>query len=215
VTDINITTPMSLGTSIFLSSLVLAFVALFIATKDRWNWKKIILWPLAGLILIASALWIYSMIEQRPKVEHAFWDIPLDATKSDVRFIKGEPSEKDDNMWRYFTRHENGNWATAYYVHFHEDKVWCITFYANDRSWETNIQSINIGHGIDEVRRKFGEPSHISISDDELKRLYTFSRYNVVFELEKNKVTALGIAKRAPHFASGGKNDRRITGKGK
>ena len=69
-----------------------------------------------GLILIASGLWVYSTIEDRPKVEHAFWDIPLDATKSDVRFIKGEPSEKDDDMWRYFTRHENGNWATAYYV---------------------------------------------------------------------------------------------------
>jgi len=38
---------MSVGTAIFFSAVLLAFVALYIATKDRWNWKKI-LWPFSA-----------------------------------------------------------------------------------------------------------------------------------------------------------------------
>ena len=65
---------MSLGMGIFLSSLVLGPIVLIIGTKDRWNWKKIILWPFAGLILMVLELWIYNIIEQRPKVQTSFWD---------------------------------------------------------------------------------------------------------------------------------------------
>src|SRR5215471_21450216 len=103
---------MSLGTSIFLSSLVLAFVALFIATKDRWSWKKIILWPFAGLILIASGSWVYSTIEARPKIQTSFWDIPLGATEGDVKFLKGAPDAmsktKDKDTWEYVFKSGSG-----------------------------------------------------------------------------------------------------------
>jgi hypothetical protein len=200
---------MNLGLGIFLSSLFLGSVALFIATKDRWNWKKLALWPVGILAALCVAFYAYSLIEDRPKAEQAFWDIPLNASKSDVKFIKGEASEKEDDVWRYITRDQSGNWSTAYYVHFEEDTVWCIAFYANEFSrWAANIQGINIGDKIDVVRRKFGEPSHVSVSDDGLKRLYTYSLYNIVFELEKNEVVGLGIAKRAPRFVPDGKSHR-------
>lgn len=199
---------MSLGLGILLSSIFLGSVALFIGTKDRWNWKKLTLWPVGIIAGLCVAFYAYSLIEDRPKAEHGFWDIPLNARKSDVKFIKGEASEKED-LWRYITRDQNGNWSTAYYVHFEEDKVWAISFYANGSSrWEANIQGITIGDKIDVVRRKFGEPSHVSASDNELKRLYMYNLYNVVFELEKNEVVGIGIAKRAPRFVSEGKSNR-------
>lgn len=207
---------MSLGLGIFLSSIFLGWVALFIGTKDRWNWKKLTLWPVGIIAALCVALWAYSLIEDRPKVEHAFWDIPLNASKSDVKFIKGEASEREDDMWRYITKDQSGNWSTAYYVHFEEDKVWAISFYANGFSrWETNIQGIRIGDKIDVVRRKFGEPSHVSASNNELKRLHTYNLYNVVFELEKNEVVGLGIAKHEPRFVSESKSNRASSSKSK
>jgi len=49
---------MTLGLGIFLSLLFLGTIALFIATKDRWNWKKIILWPLASETLM---YWVWAV----------------------------------------------------------------------------------------------------------------------------------------------------------
>ena len=92
---LNGTNFMSLGFSIFLSSVVLAMAGIFIATKDRWNWKKIILRSTTAIILSALVWYAYSTIHetirQRPKKETKFWDIPLGSTKADVRFLKGQP----------------------------------------------------------------------------------------------------------------------------
>ena len=62
---------MSLGLSLFLSSIFLGIVALFIATKDRWNWKKIILWPVVGTFVLAllssASIYLYwRSAERRP-----------------------------------------------------------------------------------------------------------------------------------------------------
>lgn len=105
---------MSLAISIFLSSIVLGFVALYTATKDRGSWKKIVLWPLAGLVLIASGLWLYNWIEQRPKVATSLWDIPLGATEGDVKFLNGatKNATKDKDLkvdeWTYVFEHYSG-----------------------------------------------------------------------------------------------------------
>ncbi len=55
---------MSLGASIFVSVVLLSVVLLFIATKDRWKWKKIVLFFIAGLItmcvLVGCGFWLYT-----------------------------------------------------------------------------------------------------------------------------------------------------------
>ena len=44
---------MSLGLGIFLSSLFLGIIFLFVSTKDRWNWKKILfIWPLCFVLIV-------------------------------------------------------------------------------------------------------------------------------------------------------------------
>jgi len=107
---------MSLGMGIFLSSLVLGPIALIIGTKDRWNWKKIISWPFAGLIVIALGLLIYNTIKERPKVQASFWDISLGATESDVKFLKGAPDAvskiKDKDTWEYVFKTGSGYFVT-------------------------------------------------------------------------------------------------------
>jgi len=88
---------MELGTGIFLSAIFLGAVALFIATKDRWNWKKILLWPLGvivGLLVVGwAAAYVYDQYEARPKKVDELWGIKLGASVADVKFSKGEPTQ--------------------------------------------------------------------------------------------------------------------------
>jgi hypothetical protein len=198
---------MTLGLGIFLSSLFLGTVFLFIATKDRWNWKKFILWPLGLLVTLSAGIYVYRLIEERPKVEKSYLDIPLKATKSEVLFIKGEPTKKDTDQWEYRTTDENGNWRTISRVQFADEQVWAVSYYsATEFDSHENIQGISIGDGVETVRAKFGAPSNASISKDGLHKIYAHNRYNVLFELAKNRVIGLGIynpevAKRGMRFA--------------
>lgn len=91
---------MTLGTGIFLAAIVMSLTVLFIATKDRWNWKKILLWPLGICVAGGLAMWGYIEYQKRfpakpePTVHNSFWDIPLGATPDDVVFKKGKPTQK-------------------------------------------------------------------------------------------------------------------------
>jgi hypothetical protein len=189
---------MSLGLSIFLSSLLLGVVAIFIATKDRWNWKKIILWPFAGLILLATGFWLYNTIEQRPKVQAELWDIPLRATKSDVKFLKGAPSAPQnagtEDNWEYRFENSGGGWNYIYRVMYEDGKVWSVQYLASsETAFGPGIQGIYVGDSLEKITQKFGSPSNVSSSKDELKRLFSFIKYQLAFELKEDRVISYGI----------------------
>jgi hypothetical protein len=90
---------MSIGDGIFAGAALLACVALYIAAKDRWNWKKLILWPLGIIVVLGSAVagwvWIRDYYDQRAQVQTQFWDIALGDTVNDLRFKKGPPKPDD------------------------------------------------------------------------------------------------------------------------
>jgi hypothetical protein len=186
---------MNLGTSIFLSSVVLALAAIFIATKDRWNWKKIILWPLTIVILIAIVVFAYNAIPQRPKKETSFWEIPLGATEADVRFLKGEPTKKYGDTWSYVTYDSGGSqWQYMYRMQFKNAKFY-LTYYAATPNYlyGPEIQGIKLRYSLEQILQKFGTPSQVSTSEDGLSRLYSFNEYGVAFELKANRVVGFGV----------------------
>ncbi|MSP52190.1 MAG: hypothetical protein EXQ91_07350, partial [Alphaproteobacteria bacterium] len=89
---------MELGTAILLSAVFLGMVALFIATKDRWNWKKLFLWPFT-ILLELSVIGVVGYLvllywEDLPRKELGLWGIRLGASFADVKFAKGEPSRE-------------------------------------------------------------------------------------------------------------------------
>lgn len=113
---------MNLGLAIFLSAVFLGTVALYIATMDRWNWKKIIIRPLLGGLLLLGlggvGLLLWEFWPQAEKTTQTFrpeevrriyrpgevvTEVPLGSSKADVRFLKGEPIEtsKMPDWWRY------------------------------------------------------------------------------------------------------------------
>ena len=183
---------MSLEIAIFLSSVFLGIIILFISTKDRWNWKKIILWPvlvLIGLsILLGVGYYIYQSISNRPEPQTSFWGISLDSTRGDIKFLKGEPDkDSDDENWVYVKEGKS-----LFHIKFKDNKVRYIA-YDGDFLHGPSIQGVNIGSKHDEVVKKFGKPSYVSISEDELVRILSYDRYHVFFLLKENTVCNYGI----------------------
>ena len=85
---------MSLGTAIFLASLLISLVVLYTRTKDRWNWKKIFKtfsFILVGIpSLIGIIVWCANYYNDLPKVVNELQGIKLGYKKSDVVFKLGK-----------------------------------------------------------------------------------------------------------------------------
>ena len=85
--------PMSIGTGIFLGSLALALVVLFLGTKDRWRWRRIIFFTTATVVVVglgfAGAISYFGGPLEGPL--DSIWDIHLGDSKADVLFAKGGP----------------------------------------------------------------------------------------------------------------------------
>lgn len=205
---------MGIGFSIFLFSLFLGLIILFIATKDRWNWKKIIFRPsilILSLSLLATiGIISYIKISNLPKEISTFWGISLGSTKEDVKLVKGEPSKQLSwpGYWLYvFEDKIDKRDNYLYRIDFKDDKVVSVLymhygyyFSDSDSCWSfwwittpRSLQGIQIGDNLEKITKKFGKPSHISVSGNKLERIYSFSKYKLFFELKKNYVYAFGI----------------------
>ena len=86
---------MELGTGIFVSSLFLGTVALFLFTKDRWNWKKVSLYvfgvPVTVILIGGGGYYAYYQYERRPIAQTEYMGLRLGMSKEDVLAIKGLP----------------------------------------------------------------------------------------------------------------------------
>ena len=185
---------MGLGTSVFLSSIVLGVIALFIATKDRWNWKKLVLWPTVVLVglgaLVATGWWTYSYIES-PRQLTELWGIRLGASSSDVMFLKGAPTNNvDQETWQYETGTETSR--RGYVVRFKGEKVRFVAYYG-ERLWGPSIPGVSTFASATDIQQRLGEPSHVSSSEDRLSRWLSFDRWNVALLMAKGEIKGLAV----------------------
>lgn len=184
---------MSLGLGIFLSAVFLGIIALFLATRDRWNWRKIVLRPICAVLVLSILGGIGFYVYNRPKPQTSFWGISLDSTEADVKFTKGTSADSDENLWVYNQTYSNSDREATVFVRFQDGKVKGVVFSGGGSYREPPLQGIRANDNLDKVIKKFGEPSDISRQQGELARIYSFSKYNVVFWLTANKVTMYGI----------------------
>ena len=180
---------MELGTGIFLSAVFLGTVALFVATKDRWNWKKIFLWPLAiifGIGIVGGFIaYLYDAYEDRPAKITELWGISLNDSMADVKFKKGEPKERqDDNeLWLY---------EGPYAVFFKNERVQSVAYFGPMYNAPT-LKGFNHYDTLQEIETKLGPPSYISRSKDELQRAYSFDKFNILVHFKQGEMSLIGI----------------------
>jgi hypothetical protein len=191
---------MTLGTAVLISALAIALVLLFNATKDRWKWRRIALWivltPLFVASVTAAGVYGYAWWSERPTPQNEFFGIKLGASASDVRFLKGSPArEPDASTFDYHVGTTQGaEDRSRYLVRFKDARVRFV-LYASDGSayGHPSIFSFTIGTRYEEVLKKLGDPTHVSVSSDQLGRTLSFDKYQVFFGFASGAVDALGV----------------------
>jgi hypothetical protein len=187
---------MTVGDGIFWSSLFLGTVALFIATKDRWPWKKIVLWTVGSVatVVIAVVGWLYFAQDKpenrSPYKEAGLWGINLGAVKGDVKFLKGNPLrvEDDGDSWVYAAS-PGGN---HYYVLFKDGKV-DVVAYHGESLYAPDVQGINGYDSTESIKQRFGKPSLLSANRDETRRVMSYAKLNLFFGLRQDRVESIGV----------------------
>lgn len=184
---------MSLGEGVFAASVVLSITALFIATKDRWSWKKIILWPLAVILVLGLGFWgwitVSSFKSTRPTVHNTYWGVQLGDRQEDVLFKKGAPDKKGEGYWWY----GSDNSEYRYQVVFGDDGAvdliayWGTTYMAEELDGRGRYDSLET------LKETFGEPTGVATSQEGARRTFCFNDYHVFFSLTENKVDGYGI----------------------
>ncbi len=190
---------MSLGSGIFLSALFLGLIALFIFTKDRWRWKRIVLKSVVAVVglfgVAAGGTYGYYAYQDRSRPHTELWDLKIGMSRADVLFAKGEPTDRgDEKMWQYDLSPPRGGEAVdSYAVQFKNDRVRYVLF-SGQPIYSPKISGINGYSTIKDIEEKFGKPSSMYESKDKLDRIYNFKDHNLAFLMSKGKVSAFGIA---------------------
>ncbi len=192
---------MSVGDAIFLSAVLLSVVGLYAATKDRWNWRRLLKWVIGGPIALAVitglGIWGYVTYQERPTAQTSFFDIPIGAARADVRFRKGEPSEiaKDDpDVWIYKLGTADSPGTSAYVVRFKDDKIRYVQYFSvADEHLNPWLQGFTKGTSYERIVSVLGQPSNIATSADGLEKFLSFDKYNTFYRFEKAAVVTYGI----------------------
>jgi hypothetical protein len=202
---------MSIGIGIFLSSLVIAALVLFLKTKDRWNWKRIILWSATVLVAISvvagGLVYSYSIWEDRPQKQNEFWGINLGDTKQDVIFKKGIASNVVDDqvidqksnpdLWTYALNsdgsiiskiNEGSTASQLYFVGFRASRVRYVEVVFGDLPNMPNLGGIGSYSTLDDIEKILGQPTYVSRYPDETERYFSFAKYNVAFAFSQGKM---------------------------
>jgi hypothetical protein len=213
---------MELGTGVFLSAVFLGIVVLFIFTKDRWNWKKIMLILLGAPITIglltgggvASYKWYKETFPPTLNKQTGFEQIELGMIKNEVRYIYGQPqvlekvSDGTDFYWYvekipddktvndYDMWEYNDKYKRILTVNFDSEtgKVSSLSCQKGESSFgkACEIQDLRIGLTEEELTNRLGKPTRETLNGL-IKKLY-YSELNLIFFLEKKKVYLVKIS---------------------
>lgn len=190
---------MELGTGIFLAAIVISITVLFIATKDRWNWKKIALVAF-GLFVVAPALGLLGIFihdhqtsDPAPKPTTSYWGIDFDASADDVVFLKGQPKEKKDDFWTYNV--DDGLYNYEVLIGFKNGRVNFVSALGASIPYDLRLHGLGLGSPVSEVVAKLGAPQNPKKSAVEGYRVYNYEALNTFYVLAEGKVTQLGISR--------------------
>jgi hypothetical protein len=186
---------MSVGTGILLGLIFLGFIWLYVSTWQRWRWKRITIWVLGIVIvpIVGSLLYlqIHNHLNSLPQREEEMWDLKPGMPMSEVLFRKGEPTQKEDNYWLYM----GGEDKVGHVVTVDKGRVRAIQVHTTEGNEYRlpSVQGISNYSSQEDIEKKFGKPDNLSIYKTQKIRMLSYMKYGLVFNLEKNRVTAIGV----------------------
>lgn len=184
---------MAVRTAMLVAVLGVGVLALYLSTWNMWDWSKLL--RRAGLVAVAlvAALagWMYwsSLPPTTPVTE--WWGVALGATRSDVRFLKGEPTEiVGESTWVYALDSRR----TYRLVFADSGEVVQLLAYPGP-GFSSGVSLLGVREGLEEARvlERLGEPTRVVGLADGLRRAYLYDPLNAVFLLERGAVVSFGI----------------------
>lgn len=146
------------------------------------------------LALTISFLWAYTSFENyweddRLIVITELRGFKLGWSKDEVYFREGEPTSVED-LNEKLKKLSYGNTQVV----LENDKVVKIFYLCPENSYSYDKNGgISCDDDVDSVTKKYGKPENLSISNDKLRRLYSYPKYNLAYGLTKSKVEALAV----------------------
>jgi len=184
---------MSARTLVFVAVALVGIFALYLDTRGGWNWARLMRGLLLALVIVVggiAGLVYWSSLPPSEPVSH-LWDISLGASKSDVRFLKGDPSEIiEPATWAY----ASSSSRTYHLVFGDADEVIRILVASGPGfSSGASLLGVRMGFDVQRLVDRLGRPSRVVPLPDNLRRAYLYDHRNAVFVLEQGAVTTYGI----------------------
>ena len=199
---------MSIGTSIFLSSLLLGLVYLYIKTKNDWNWRKICI-VIAGIAVLFIAVILIAVFWDKvfgrsdnfdARKEHSgliksYRGVSIGDKLSDVQFKFGKleeikPTKKDDDTTIY--------WIEEKFLIFVSNKSNKVDFVVAlcEKGIPDKFNGIECNDTGEKLEKTFGKNLTIQCNTNEdssnrFTRVYDVPKYATRYYLEKNKVESI------------------------
>lgn len=201
---------MSLGTSIFLSSLLLGLIYLYIKTKEDWDWKKIfiVIASIIGILVVVILIAVYwdkvftksSDFDARKDysgVIRSYQGVAIGEKLSDIQFKFGKLEEiqstkKDDDNSIY--------WVEEKFLVFISNKSNKVDFIVAlcEKGVAEKFNGIGCNDAGERLEKTFGNNLKIQCnvagdSANRYTRVYDVPKYATRYYLEKNKVESILI----------------------
>lgn len=199
---------MTLGTGLFLGSLIFCLTILFLFTKDRWNWKKIVGWAIAIPLAVITVFVLYMQYEEMKWLEKntspieaqqtgnqakkinkddTFLGFKLGTSREDILFFKGKPkNEVTSNALEYDYA---GNDLV---IGIRNNKVSYIYFYGDVSAINNLGFDFSQSQKTDSIDWVVGANSEVLKSSDKLARLFLYKELDFFITFEKDKITGVG-----------------------
>jgi hypothetical protein len=192
---------MNLGTGIFLSSVFLGLVWLFLGTKDRWNWPRIVKVLAAFAVVAVLAAASISHVRYREEAEQyrkdrntqkSFCGLRIGQSKNDVKSIKGAPSEEAEDQWLYSVPdlgYRLGGYSVV--VSFKEGKVSSIQAITEDEGFYGSLFGITMWQSMDSVVETHGDDYEESFSEDGLQKAIYYKDLGALYQFREGAVRSM------------------------
>lgn len=184
---------MTVGDGIFWGSVCLSLVGLYLGTKDRWRWRRLLGWGGVGVValagIVAAGIAGFQWYESRPRQFTGMWGLSLGASTNDVLVAKGEPARRVKPMHWFYEPDDRQRIEVAFTP---QGKLAAIYSYAKPL-YLTMPEGVSAFTTMEELTARFGPASAVNDSSDGLFRTFSFSRYNLVAVYGEGRLVAIGV----------------------
>jgi hypothetical protein len=198
---------MSIGLGIFLASLYLGTIYLYVQTRDQWNWSRMVArtaflaaGALVGGALIYGGSIAYAKWEARARTVSAIGPVAIGEPMADVAFklgkfeqakVPGASKYPDERLYSHETLPISLNVSQGrvmYAIYHCRDK---------DRDLYGSFNGIRCGDDGNAVMKAFGDKVRVLCRKDPTLphlRAYDVVHYGTRYIMSSNKVSSVGVA---------------------